>query len=86
MTLPIALTVNGANSTTLRIGSLAVLFSYDTAVAFTDYDGRTLRDPTSYSNTTAKHLSAAGYLNAGRAASRDDFESQLAEALKASPL
>lgn len=78
-----ALIVNGANSATVLLNGVAVLFSYETAVGFTDKAGARLRDPTTYSNTTAKHLSGAGYKDAPKAASRDAFEQALAEALEA---
>jgi len=83
MTLPVSLSVNGANTATVRLGSVAILFSYDTAVAFTNgKTGESLVDPTRYSNTTAKHLTQAGYKGDPRAASRAEFEAKLAEALR----
>lgn len=83
MPLPISLRVNGANSTTVHLGSVTILFSYNTAVAFTDgRTGGSLVDPTRYSQSTAKHIAEVGYKHDPRAASRDAFEAALGEALK----
>lgn len=83
MSLPVTLRPYGANLASVFLGKVTIVFSYDTAVAFTnDATGESLVDPTPYSRTTAKHLAETGYKHEPRAASRDAFVAALSEALK----
>lgn len=67
----------------VSVGSLRMLFSYETCMAFHTTHGPThkiLRRPHHYSNTTARHLHETGTNGWPRAESDEEFERQLSYA------
>lgn len=69
-------------STRVTLGEVTVLFSYETAVAFTMPLMNWIVDPTKYSKTTTRHINAAIPKDwQAPALNRENFETALEKAL-----
>lgn len=80
--MPLTLS-NGKSDHLVTLGTVEILFSYDSCVAFRA-NGAALVDPTyrGYSATTSKHLTGQGFKNAPDAKDGAAFKAALAKALK----
>lgn len=52
------------NLARITVGNIVIITSYDTPVAITTPDGRRYRTDREFSQTTSRHIKAAGYADA----------------------